>query len=210
MRCPACGFVSFPHLTTCKQCGKPLPASAGGPRFTPPTPSAAAGPPPPRIGTTARLEAPAFDLSAGLRPAGFWIRFVAFLVDGIILSIVTGAVSLVLGLSAEIPGNVTDPFAAVEALGRTFAAMVLASNIVSVLYSVVFVGWRGQTPGKILLRLKIIRVDGGEVDYVKAFIRWVGYFVSGVILGIGYIMAAFTADKRALHDYIAGTRVIRM
>ncbi len=173
-----------------------------------------------------------------LVPAGFWIRFVAWAVDLIILVVLGWMAAKVLGVSE------TDVrLESLDALWGTLRGAVAETAVdvlISLIYSVVLVGWRGQTPGKMLLRLKIIRTDGGEVSYFQAFMRWIGeaisffllcigYFIaansgdekalflllgttfgSAAIFLIGYIMAAFTENKRALHDYIAGTRVVRL
>ena len=76
-------------------------------------------------------------------------------------------------------------------------------------YYIFFTGYNGQTPGKMALRIQVVRTDGTPMTYGRAFLREVvGKFLSALILGIGYIMAAFDADKRALHDRICDTRVV--
>jgi uncharacterized RDD family membrane protein YckC len=175
-------------------------------KFTLPTMVAAASVPP-----REHISSPAgLTTQLDLRPAGFWIRFVAALVDGFILWVLTLILAIPLGISGGFAIRPEDLQGSVQAIVQRVMIVSVVNNVVWLLYSVVFVGWRGQTPGKMLLGLKIIRVDGGEVDYVKAFIRWIGYWLSTFILFIGYIIAAFTENKRALHDYIAGTRVIRL
>ncbi len=59
------------------------------------------------------------------------------------------------------------------------------------------------------LGLKIVTAQGGKLTWGKAILRYVGYFVSGIILGIGYLMVFFTENKKGLHDMIAGTRVVK-
>jgi uncharacterized RDD family membrane protein YckC len=144
-----------------------------------------------------------------LRPAGFWIRFAAMFVDGLVLMAIIFLILKILVpegiLSGE--GALADK---AETLTRALGSVGVLFNLIPLLYLVGFVGWRGQTPGKMLLGLKIIRVDGEEVGYVRAFVRWIGLAISSLTFTIGYIIAAFTKHKRALHDYIAGTRVIRL
>ncbi len=61
------------------------------------------------------------------------------------------------------------------------------------------------------IRVKVIRTDGSEIGYGRAFLREVpGKFLSGLILGIGYLMIAFDAQKQGLHDKIADTYVIKL
>ena len=55
----------------------------------------------------------------------------------------------------------------------------------------------------------MVTPDGGQIGYIKAFVRYVGKVVSWIILGIGFIMAAFDGEKRALHDRMCETRVVR-
>ena len=76
-------------------------------------------------------------------------------------------------------------------------------------YETFFIGKMGATPGKMALGLKVVRADGSPVDYARAAGRFFGKMLSGIILGIGYIMAGFDAQKRALHDMICDTRVIK-
>jgi uncharacterized RDD family membrane protein YckC len=202
MRCPSCGYVSFDHLAACKSCGKAIPGAAGGRAIPTSAPST-------NLPSRAAFD-PAGGPDFGAGPAGFWIRFVAAFVDGIILFLLLLAALLLMALPAGIMGGLDDPLAMIELLMRLGFVLPGISFLLNLLYPVILVGWRGQTVGKMLLGLKIIRVDGGEVGYFKAFIRWIGQVISGLILLIGYILAAFTENKRALHDFIAGTRVIRL
>jgi uncharacterized RDD family membrane protein YckC len=86
---------------------------------------------------------------------------------------------------------------------------MLLGVVVGVGYLLVPWASTGITPGKKMLSLKIVREDGVEaLGYKKAGLRLLGYIASGAIFYIGFIMAAFSPEKKALHDKIAGTRVI--
>ncbi|HEY5639440.1 MAG TPA: RDD family protein, partial [Dehalococcoidia bacterium] len=76
-------------------------------------------------------------------------------------------------------------------------------------YQIGFWTAAGATPGKMLMKLKVVDEHGDQVKIDKAILRYVGYWVSTLTLLIGYLMIAFRKDKRGLHDLIAGTRVIR-
>ena len=78
-----------------------------------------------------------------------------------------------------------------------------------IFYTTYFVGKYGATPGKMICKLKIIRPDGTELTYMRAFGRFFGEWLSSMILYIGYIMVGFDKEKRALHDMICDTRVIK-
>jgi uncharacterized RDD family membrane protein YckC len=141
--------------------------------------------------------------------AGFWIRFLARIIDGVILNIAFGIVFsvpmfMILGprMSAADPSNSLAFLAFVPVL---FAGVVL----VQLIYEVAFLVTKGATPGKMVLGLRVVPADGGRISMGLAVGRYFAHFLSGMILSIGYIMAAFDDRKRALHDRICNTFVIR-
>ena len=89
--------------------------------------------------------------------------------------------------------------------------VLLASAVVGLGYVLWFWANRGATPGKKMLGLKIVREDGEDpIGWGTAFMRFVGYMVSGAILYIGFLMIAFNPEKKGLHDMIAKTRVLKV
>ena len=137
--------------------------------------------------------------------AGFWIRFGARLIDGIILYVVNAVVHLPFQASMM----TTRPSDAVAFLG--LAGILFALQVAfGIAYEVFFVGRYGATPGKMACRLKIVMPDGSPVTYGRAFARYFAYILSGITLMIGFIIAGFDAEKRALHDHICNTRVVRV
>jgi uncharacterized RDD family membrane protein YckC len=86
---------------------------------------------------------------------------------------------------------------------------ILVSTLFSLAYSAGFVGGLGATPGMMALGLKVVRPDGSPISYGRAVGRYFAAMLSAIILGIGYLMVAFDAEKRALHDMICDTRVIK-
>ncbi|MBN1671170.1 MAG: RDD family protein [Kiritimatiellae bacterium] len=137
--------------------------------------------------------------------AGFWIRFAAKFVDGIILS----GVNMVIGLFTGVVG---------AAAGSGHPGPVLAAQGVQALlqiafgvfYTVFFLGKYAATPGKMACHLKVVRSDGSKISYARACGRYFAEFLSGCpTLFIGYLMVAFDEQNRALHDIICDTRVIR-
>ena len=82
-------------------------------------------------------------------------------------------------------------------------------SLIPIAYVIGFWIWKSATPGKMALGLKIIDEQGNNLTPVTAIIRYLGYILSGIILGIGYLMIAFNKNKRGLHDMIAKTYVIR-
>ncbi|GAB4487743.1 MAG: hypothetical protein OHK006_17260 [Thermodesulfovibrionales bacterium] len=133
--------------------------------------------------------------------AGFWIRFAAKIIDGVIMGIVNAGISF-LGM---IPTFI-DP----QGLGLVgFAFSYLLQLAAQAAYATFFVGRFGATPGKMVCNIKIVTAEGEPVSYARALGRHFAEMLSAIILMIGYIMAAFDEEKRALHDRICNTRVIK-
>jgi uncharacterized RDD family membrane protein YckC len=83
------------------------------------------------------------------------------------------------------------------------------SFVFSIAYATYFLGKYSATPGKMACNLRVVRPDGEGITYARAFGRFFAEFLSSIILCIGYIMVALDGEKRALHDRICDTRVIR-
>lgn len=129
--------------------------------------------------------------SAATDKVGFWIRVGAYLIDAVILIIV----DLIVGL-----------------IFRNSQALVsLIELVVSLGYFVYF--WSaaggGQTVGMRALKIKVVKTNGSQLDYVGAVIRYVGLVISFLVIFIGVIWVAFDPNKQGWHDKIAGTYVVR-
>jgi uncharacterized RDD family membrane protein YckC len=125
--------------------------------------------------------------------AGFWIRFVAIFIDGILVGIVNTAIGAVLGLNTN---------------GRSGLQVLLG-----LIYYVYFWSsnspWPGQTIGSKLLNIRVVRTNGSDLTISQALIRYVGLFISILCLFIGVIWAAFDPNQQGWHDKIADTYVIK-
>ena len=147
------------------------------------------------------------------RYAGFWIRFVARVIDAIILGVVAFIVNLplqmALGLGAtRIPagGDVTS---VLPMLLGTMGLSLAINFILQGIYEIYFLSTRGATIGKLALGLKVIRADGGSLSVGQSTGRFFAYMLDAYFtLTIGFIIAGFVDEKRALHDRICETRVI--
>ncbi len=161
-----------------------------------------------------RGMAPAAGAVAGRHYGGFWIRFVARVIDGIINVILRLPFLLLFGLGVgglgrgAGLGEVRGGLLFGPAMAGIFGISTLIGLAIGVAYEVYFLSAHGATPGKMALGLKVIRADGGAISPMLALARFFASWVSAIILLIGYIMAAFDAEKRALHDRICETRVI--
>lgn len=144
-----------------------------------------------------------------VRKAGFWIRLAAWVVDLACLFLVTIALALAalmtIYLGGQLGGEINDQVMALA--GYSSAAIVILSGVV---YFTIFVGSCGQTPGKMLFRLKVVRVDGQEMTYGRALLRSLCWMLSLLLFSSGFLMIACTRQKRGLHDMLAGTSVIRL
>jgi len=139
-----------------------------------------------------------------MRYAGFWIRFAASFVDGIILNVVNMVIGFVIGLATAT--SVNDPNAALTGLQ---VALYVVSMLIGVAYCTYFNGTFGATPGKMACGLKIVTADGQPITHLRAFARYWALMLSYLTFLIGFIIAGFDSEKRALHDHICSTRVIR-
>jgi uncharacterized RDD family membrane protein YckC len=135
--------------------------------------------------------------------AGFWIRFGAKMIDGLIFAVILG-IPLVLIILSGAAGSRPPAFG----LGLQVLIQFL-SLAVAVSYNTFFLGKFGATLGKMACQLKVVTADGAPISYLRAFGRAWAEQLSGLVCYVGYIIAAFDSEKRALHDHICNTRVIR-
>lgn len=121
--------------------------------------------------------------------AGFGVRFVAYIIDGIILFIPSMILQLV--------------------LGQIFGGLI--GFVVGIAYVVYFWTSSGATPGKMAMGLKVVSAEtGGLIDPGTAALRYVGYIVSSIAIGLGFLWIIWDPEKQGWHDKIAKTRVIRV
>ncbi len=135
--------------------------------------------------------------------AGFWIRFGAKLIDGIAMAICQLIIGVILGVVLAVAGVAEDSMA----IGLIVVQQLIGFAI-PVVYNTYFIGRFSATLGKMACQIKVVTPEGETVSYARAFGRYFAELVSGLILAIGYIMAAFDDEKRALHDRICSTRVV--
>lgn len=143
--------------------------------------------------------------------AGFWIRVLAWALDQLLLGLIVLVFSLCSGLISG------EGLYFVDRAEQLTVAMVSApfsflfATVFGYAYRVFFIGYCGQTPGKMAVGVKVVRTQKTEIGFGRAFLREViGKFCSKIILGIGYLMVAFDSRKQGLHDKIADTLVIKL
>jgi len=148
------------------------------------------------------------------RYGGFWRRLVAFLIDKVILYFVSLILFLIgllaLGLKGDMLGRVlASPADLTHGMGIFALLYLTASLLAGMTYFTWFHGIVGRTPGKMLLGLRVIQASGDPITPGIAFLRWVGYLISGPIFCLGFLWVAFDGRKQGWHDKIAATLVIR-
>lgn len=139
---------------------------------------------------------------------GFGRRFLAYLIDAILLSIVNNVVGLIVGLVVGLGGVALGSDSDnVSVAAQLFAACL--GLLINVAYFAGFWATTGQTLGKMALGIKVISVDGSPVSWGKALLRYLGYIVSSLVVFLGFIWVAFDPQRQGWHDKIAGTYVVR-
>jgi uncharacterized RDD family membrane protein YckC len=140
--------------------------------------------------------------------AGFWIRFAAYFIDGIIIGIPIGVIAFILGIFSIMSSNEPSTSAYEGSLLILDIFLYLGSLMISILY---YAGmnaskWQG-TLGKMIVGIQITDLNGQRISFGRALGRFFATILSSIFY-IGYIMAAFTKKKQSLHDFIAGTVVV--
>ena len=125
---------------------------------------------------------------------GFWIRVPAAIIDSILVTVVNVALAQVPVFGYSPPGDV-------------YASPV--GSLIAILYYVLFTGVKGQTLGKMALRIQVVDANGNVPGLGRAALREIGKLVSGLVILLGYFWIGWDRQKRGWHDHIAGTYVIR-
>lgn len=184
--CSHCGASVTPGDAYCSKCSAPQPAS--------------------------------YVLPAAVNPrvqyAGFWIRFAAWLLDAIIVSIAFTPVQIgifgAMGVSVGLGSADQDPTRMLGVLLPAVFLLSMLSVIVGWLYEALLTSSSKQaTIGKMACGLRVTDLQGRRLTFARATGRYFAKILSSMTLLIGYIMAGFTERKQALHDFIAGTYVLK-
>ena len=211
MYCSKCGSEISATTAFCSTCGQAISGLVPAiPSLSPVDPN-----------QYAPVVSPSYggEQYAGVAYAGFWLRFVAFLIDGVIsgflflillipLFILTGA-GAALGRigSGE---DISDEVAAFVGIGFVLGFFVITVGVRWLYYALSeSSSWQG-TLGKKMLNLTVTDLSGQPISFARASGRYFAKFITNLIpLAIGYILAGFTEKKQAIHDMIAGCLVLR-
>lgn len=130
--------------------------------------------------------------------AGFWIRLLAVIIDSVLFALVGVPLMFILSLVG------------LYDFEANYNAFDLIWNFATVIFSVVLWVQYAGTPGKRLLKLKVLDADTGEnLSYGKAIIRYLGYIPAGLVFCLGFIWVAFDVKKQGWHDKMANSVVVK-
>jgi len=195
--CNKCGAPNSVEAQFCSRCGgalNPVPAARS------PAEAVAAAP----VGAGPYTPVSAAAVGYG----GFWIRVVAFIIDAIIVRAVAWPVSMILGLGglAGMMGGFPLGVLGLHLFGSGVVLMLVLFG--SWLYEAFMLSSPYQaTLGKMIFGMKVTDLYGNRISFARATGRHFAKWLSGMLLGIGYIMVGFTERKQGLHDMLAGTLV---
>jgi len=138
--------------------------------------------------------------------AGFWVRLAAYAIDQALTMLATGAIAgTIIAISDGLyGGEATDAFLTTH----TLLANVVATVIALFYYGYFMAGPWQATPGKRLLGIYVIRVNGERMDAASAVLRYLAYVLSILPFFVGFLMVFWTPERKALHDIVCGTRVV--
>ena len=184
MKCPSCEAENPEDAWICGQCGEQLPEASPSPDLPP---IQLVAPPGVEVLPSHGYQA------AAVHFGGFWVRFLAVIVDGLVLGVVIGP----LEGGAAASGSI---------------AFITTASVLSVLivylYSIIMI-WKFQaTLGKMVMGLKVYEMDGTPPDLGTAAVREISKILSAIVCYLGFIWVGFDADKQAWHDKIAKTYVV--
>lgn len=210
MYCSKCGSEMSSAASFCATCGQPI-SAVTGPKLSPVMPEVQQPvvPAPPYGGVA----------YSGVAYAGFWLRFVAYLIDGLIsgVAFVILLVPLVIlsgagGVLSRIGSgeDISDDAATFLGIGLVFGFIGIVLLVSWLYYALSESSSWQATPGKKILNLKVTDMGGQPITFARASGRYFAKIITHLIpLEIGFILAGFTEKKQAVHDMIASCLVLR-
>lgn len=209
-QCPNCGFEQ-PHSQECIRCG--IIFSKYKPRaemMPPPSPHEAMG-----FGLDENFIDEQVE-SGPMTYAGFWRRFGAYFIDGIVVGIIMKISMSVMMVpmahyfsTMRMVENPQDLSVIAPSLMMIIGTSMLVGASLQALYFILMWGYKGATLGKMALGIRIVRTDGSNISYGTAFLRYIGTIISSIPFSLGFLWMLWDDKRQTWHDKIASTCVIR-
>ena len=193
-KCAQCGTPAAPGTKFCESCGAPLPAAAQ-----------------PAQGSASAASASAYAApEPQVQYQGVAIRFVALLIDGIILGIISSILIFLFASSAI----TIDASTGAVSIGPAYYAAVALGIVIELLYFTLLLGRYGQSVGMMVVKIKVVsEADSGPITYGAAFIRTILLYIDEIPYAIPFLLGAiliWTSDKKQrLGDRVAHTVVLK-
>ena len=138
--------------------------------------------------------------------AGFLARGMALGIDILLIHLLYGG--CMVAAATAVWAHAPHWLGLISALFFGLLLFLLTFPLFVAVYFLALHGWQGQTLGKMFMGLKVVRADGGEVTPALAFLRFIGYGLSILPLGLGLFWSIIDREKCAWHDHLAATRVV--
>ena len=144
-----------------------------------------------------------------MEKAGFFERFIALIVDNIMIAVIAGVLSCCVWFPLSLlGGNDENLMGALIGLATFLVWVVIV--FMQFVYFGYFWGKDGQSLGMKLINIKVIQQNGDQISFLRGGLRGTfGYWVSGFIFGLGFLWAAFDDEKETWHDKIFDTWVVK-
>lgn len=148
-----------------------------------------------------------------IRLAGFFVRLFARILDVIVIVAIINVLFYIDNLGGNrgwwppmpIPGDTLSSSTSFFDIANIIRTIFYVG--IHPLYYILLHAMGGQTLGKMAFRIKVVTLNGEDITMVQSTLRWLGYLLCDITLGIGYLVIVFSRSKQGLHDKIAGTKV---
>lgn len=206
-KCNACGKMAHEQATQCPSCGETLPVFGGGAAAPPPPPPAAYSAAPLEAGSAADgMALPQGSVQLG-EYASFWIRLGAYLIDNVIVSVVSlpfGVIAAMMNFSQASMEGPSSPSAgsfAIQMVGNLAALIVWVGN------SIYLQGTRGASLGKRMCKIVVLNDQGEVLGIGRTVLREIFKIISGCVCLLGYLWMLWDPERQTWHDKVAGSYV---
>ncbi|MBA7609424.1 hypothetical protein ES703_16615 [subsurface metagenome] len=141
--------------------------------------------------------------------AGFWIRLVAYIIDWIVIWIISAILGGIFWMFTFPIWALGAPW---DEVTRPFWLMNFPTWPLAAAYFICFWARRGETPGMMALKIRVVHADGTLLkwDWGAALLRFLGYIICWITLGLLFLWVAFDSRKQGIHDKFADTYVVKL